>query len=1128
MPTIDSSETLVLVSQQNGLVIIPSSTPLTRLNYFDGKFLRAADLQTEQEYLRQLVEQSNQASGSGVARGFDLTLGSGDTLNIGAGLAIDPGGRVLLLPQSVTLNTQELIDKSRELQASLARPISAAAGGFETCEPTSTTPPANLIPASDLYLIVLSQAEALCGEEDVFGKLCEEACTTSTDRPFLLEGVIVRAIPLVLGTPLPTSTAVPLTATHLRSRVASAYFEDERRVIASLISRAGLALQTWCLGANPAAGNGVPIGVLARAGATTVFLDAWTARRELINTGAERYWRWRMMMRPWDVFLAQILQFQCQLRDLFRSTPVPAGDVAPCGGALGAVNEAAAAVTELQQFYESTTTRFADLRVPIDDSMTFAGGSTRLAALGTRLAGVSQALAAAPRDSVLINGGIVELPSAGYLPVVPGAGATINQQVHQLMGDGVDLRFCVVRPDYVAHALEEAQHMERISLVYGLDHPGDKPRVDILVPDGTILEVARAGLRNGFETQLTLLPLLGGLLNPTFTEARAVIQPSQVFHGVTRMAVLPDGGGAMYSAGFIPASQFIFDQISVFEIGAAAAQERAIVRSPGPTFGYWLELNSDKNVFAMSQNEVSSVSGRAIIAETASSGSVFVDLRVWGQFRVTAPGASAVTGQLSVVGVAILKTGTTPTTTQAKSLNLVTRVALSSPIAGGSRVGVTVQAVSGTDVFFSAEWGKDPITANGGVTTSGSSTVAATSELHPNPDVYQVTNARHGQAISGLQVVGSALADAGFVNTASNLLFPPLPPASDELIVRGTRDWVLFHRRRTKQCAVEVKAPPMPPPRQYAVYHLALTDDGGKLSSQLAEVKAWLNGGDVSAPPFVPVVDVEFQGGVASLISDPAAIRTDWSAKNPGNTLLYGAIASTPAAAAEGDDLASSRLAQIEMVVSSSSPPAATIVSELLPAVPRSPVVAGPDGVIVLVTARPVPVCHTVARMIDGASIGRINKGSTSGDLATISNKLANKVGDVSFDQGTATVAGNSLAPVVNTLKTQGGIPVAALVVSGSGDSAANVAAHKAQAEAIMSALGPSTITVDAVSIPVPSLVGCPAITFIQFSSSAVVADKPAQQVLPKADIPAATNKTTKAKTNTGRAKPAARRKRKK
>src|SRR5262245_64314120 len=55
---------------------------------------------------------------------------------------------------------------------------------------------------------------------------------------------------------------------------------------------------------------------------------------------------------------------------------------------------------------------------------------------------------------------------------------SVNDQVRALLGDGVDLCFCIVRPDYVAHALEEAQHMERISLTDGLDDPAHRPEVD--------------------------------------------------------------------------------------------------------------------------------------------------------------------------------------------------------------------------------------------------------------------------------------------------------------------------------------------------------------------------------------------------------------------------------------------------------------------------------------------------------------------------------------------------------------------------------------------------------------------------------------------------------------------------
>ena len=82
----------MLVTQQNGVTVIPQPTPLTRLNYFDGKFLRASDLSAEQLYLRRLVDLSNQAGAPGVAHGFNLSLAaSGDILNLGPGLAVDKG-----------------------------------------------------------------------------------------------------------------------------------------------------------------------------------------------------------------------------------------------------------------------------------------------------------------------------------------------------------------------------------------------------------------------------------------------------------------------------------------------------------------------------------------------------------------------------------------------------------------------------------------------------------------------------------------------------------------------------------------------------------------------------------------------------------------------------------------------------------------------------------------------------------------------------------------------------------------------------------------------------------------------------------------------------------------------------
>ena len=154
-------------------------------------------------------------------------------------------------------------------------------------------------------------------------------------------------MPLTLGQ-LPTSTSVVLTQTHLRSQVASAYYAAEEAAGTSLISAAGLAAGTWCFGATAVAGDTIYLGVLARSGGSTVFLDEWTARRERIETSPRHYSASRMAMRPWNVFLAQVLQFQCQLAEVLGTAG--ADLVAdPLNQALTLLGRSAALIDELQQ-----------------------------------------------------------------------------------------------------------------------------------------------------------------------------------------------------------------------------------------------------------------------------------------------------------------------------------------------------------------------------------------------------------------------------------------------------------------------------------------------------------------------------------------------------------------------------------------------------------------------------------------------------------------------------------------------------------------------------------------------------------------------------------------------------------
>ena len=154
------------------------------------------------------------------------------------------------------------------------------------------------------------------------------------------------------------------------------------------------------------------------------------------------YWAGRTELRPWPVFLAQVLQFQCQLADLGVTLPGPAAPPAAW-------------------------------------------------------------------TQILLNAGFVTVPPAGYLAVDPGSGIALRQQCQALLGNGVDLRFCAVRRDQIAHELERAQHMNRISLIQGLRNQADREQVDILVPDGVLEDDTTARTDYGFAVDLSVGPDAG-------------------------------------------------------------------------------------------------------------------------------------------------------------------------------------------------------------------------------------------------------------------------------------------------------------------------------------------------------------------------------------------------------------------------------------------------------------------------------------------------------------------------------------------------------------------------------------------------------------------------------------------
>lgn len=993
---------LLVVNDTGGVTVIDPSTPLKRLNYYDGKFLRAADLALEQGYLRQLVALSNQGLGAGVAYGYDTVLGGGDTLQIGPGLAFAPGGQVLLLQSTVTQGIQALIDTSRKTAPSAPDASGKTGpGSFSDCVQVAAPPPTSVVPVSDIYVIVICAAEALCGQEDVFGIACQDACVSSTDRPYRLDGIVLRAIPLQLVTPFPHSKAVSIDSTlYLRSKVAHSYYADEVLKHPDAISREGLLSGTWCLGAGY--DNGcceVPLAVVARSGATTLFLDAWIARRERIDAPAKRYWQWKMMMRPQDVFLAQILQFQCQLSGLFRQMPED-GSGDPCARANALLQEANARLVQLLAFYQAVTQRFTVTPLVNDGNAsdgplpTVEGGLQALLALQQQLQNAGTA-SQIQSTKFLIDGGILELPSAGYLPILPNGG-TVNEQVRRLLGQGVDLRFCIVRPDFVAHALEEAQHMERISLLQGLDDPKNRPKVDILVPNGEFIEQKLTPAGIGFEAELDVNALLfeAPRKDPgqkaAFSGAQRIdldkfTNSSYGFLGAARTERLAGGGGAAYLAAEY---QFVFrddttanstdDSANAPQATAAAGIAGApssfsgdaattgdfnqtVGISRNPRGGAWISLSCERDVFGLTRGDASNFNARALVASSLDPSGPILDLEINDvleitQETVTTGGAETLKGRIRNARL-FFKIPATGASGPRQSVDVDLNATLIRTGGTATDLILTIPGSEESLITLSADWGGQPLKVKAliGAGEGGKQILRyAQSALLENPAVQEADNIKNQLALDALNIIGTALRDHNFAAAKARLLFPPPPPPVDDILVRATADWVLFHRRREKHCGIVKEAPPPKPPETYRIFNISAEnlEEARRIAKQitveLANPPQFANRINALADSDVDLV-IAFAGGSATPQFDFPAADTQWQRLNPGEQIAAVFYGSKDA---PNESLQTARLRQFESAIGGDSQELADGSTQLYPLVPFPEQAMPPDadGIMLFVT----------------------------------------------------------------------------------------------------------------------------------------------------------------------------------
>jgi hypothetical protein len=391
-----------------------TTSGIRRLKPADGLFLRAEHLDQMQTYARELALAGGIAGGTGVAYGYGLTL-DGSDLYVTPGLAIDPSGAPLLMDEQATISLAQL----------------------------------NTQPSARFWIIeVIAGLDQPAGSEPVYGNLCADPCTVTSIQPWLDGSVRIQVI---ANDTLPGLSSVALPALR-RNWLASAYFEQERRDGPPWLTpgQSGLVAAInellWS-GPQPAVAPspaGVPIGALLWVDEAWV-LDVWIARRDLIAAPPRDAWEWRLGLRPWAVFIAQVLQFQAQL--------AAAPGVAMLGEAV---------FGDAEEFYEVLQKSVPRSRRAMQQLWNEWQRQHRQPLL----------------DGSLAGNGFGELPSAGFLPA-PADDGELQQQVGAIFGANVVTHLHHNSADAALRAVTGAQHLDRIPL----NQPDHKPVVDVWVPD---------------------------------------------------------------------------------------------------------------------------------------------------------------------------------------------------------------------------------------------------------------------------------------------------------------------------------------------------------------------------------------------------------------------------------------------------------------------------------------------------------------------------------------------------------------------------------------------------------------------------------------------------------------------
>lgn len=757
-----------------------SPYPLVRLTPFDGLFLRAEHLAAQVSYANALSRLGNVAGGSGVVQGLEARLVDGG-LVVSPGLAIDPLGRVLAVTDARSARFDKLIASSASSSSPGSEEPSAAGTSFgprgsgSNLSGGSEGPGGSGVGATTAaWVLELRYDERPSGREQVYNGLCDVPGAPSgggTAVPYVVEYPRLRLVPLRLDVPLPTTNALGLGEEHLRSRYASAWFESERRAGGALVPGSERAGST-----HADLGSAVWRGGAAMGGGDGVPLAL------LIRAGAETW-----LLDQWTTRRERV------------ETPTRvywAGRVA--------MRPWSVFWAQVLQF------------------------QSQLAELGLDAKARARTVAPPP---ALARAGILELPPAGYLPIGPALAPSVDEQVRHLLGDGVEARFRAVRPDYVAHALEQAQHLDRISLVEGLDDPRRVPKVDILVPDGRLeLSATVRGVR------FFAAAIAAASLRPF-----RLAGPAPRFEGLGR-----------------------FEESSTGRLSAAFAGVTTTEEDDLPARGLWLDAQVERSPFDLRPGEW------ALVAARVAHGDVEIARRfdLAGRLICDSADPDPASGLPAMRGRLDLRIQAD--NDDVNDLRLGGRLSLTWEAGRGFVLTAELTQVAGVAVT-----GRLDIVVR--VTSTGRWHVTVDREDAPvrvdaidDPLAFRPGQTPRTRAERAVEILRSAGLDAVTVG----LLFGGAEEPSAEGAYRTRHDWVFFTRRRIIEGSSDGR--PAAPTIRLDLYvgsSNSSPEDAARAAA--AEPEALLG----LSPEFV--APVEWDGESYLLTPESAALLADWMARNP-------------------------------------------------------------------------------------------------------------------------------------------------------------------------------------------------------------------------------------------------------